>query len=492
MQDRYNLFKDKDIRAYDRKLEKFALQQQKQAQDDIYKKYNQKRQEIKSRLGQAYGDPEAIKAIQDEYDAAKKQLKADLATTQDVSQYKKLNENAFGPDGKLQKTAYQRKEDFDNFSKEYDKPKPEPEDEKTPPEDGNSGKLHIDKVQNAISDAAGAVSTGLGAVSTGLGAYLNSKIAGGRDPNSGHARNQAKIHEEQAAQYQKDAQANKQIANRDYRGEAEKNAIANAATENAQKIANMGNVSAGAAALARTVGTADYNTHMQRQDTQRAEGVKNMQNMHDNRSAAEEQRAAADQMDYNWQQQNNANAWNQYLSSGGHRSSSDTAVSKSQDADTAPTEQQPSTQPEATKPAEQPAEQPAQNNKVGLQNLTNYGAGSPVRRAMDSNGNVRGYRVSNGNISRAEQYDHNVSGEYSGPEYTADNEAMLQQALKDNPQYARQQGESVDAWTHRINGELGRGGNLGDFGSGFYNNFANEVPYKADQQNITSAVNRAY
>lgn len=480
MQDRYNLFKDKDIRAYDRKLEKFALQQQKQAQDDIYKKYNLKRQEIKNRLGQAYGNPEVIKAIQDEYDAAKKQLKADLATTQDVSQYKKLNENAIGPDGKLQKTAYQRKEDFDNFSKEYDTPEPEPE--KIPPEDdSNNRKPHIDKVQDTISNAAGAVSTG-------LGAYLNSKIAGGRDPNSGHARNQAKIHEEQAAQYQKDAQANKQIANRDYRGEAEKNAIANAATENAQKIANMGNVSAGAAAIARTVGTADYNTHMQRQDAQRAEGVKNMQNMHDNRSAAEEQRAAANQMDYNWQQQNSANAWNQYLSSGGHRSSSDTAASENQDGNIAPTEQKPSAQPEATKPTEQPA----QNTKVGLQNLTNYGAGSPVRRVMDSNGNVRGYRVSNGSISRAEQYDHNVSGEYSGPEYNISNETMLQQALKDNPQYARQQGESVDAWTNRINNELGRGGNLGDFGSGFYNNFANEVPYKADQQNITSAVSRAY
>ena len=477
MQDRYNLLKDKDIRAYDRKLERYALQQQKKAQNDIYKKYNSKRQEIQSKLGSAYGNPEAIKAIQDEYDAAKKQLKVDLATTQDVSQYKKLDENSFG-----------RREDFDKFSKEYDEAEAK---KKEPPADGEASdnSAATQKVQSTVSDAAGTVSTG-------LGAYLNSKLTGAKDPNSGHARNQARIHEEQAAQYQKDAQANKQIANRDYRGEAEKNAVANAATENAQKIANMGNVSAGAAALARTVGTADYNTHMQRQDTQRAEGVKNMQNMHDNRSAAEEQRAAADKMDYDWQTDSNANAWNQYLSSGGRRSSADAAASENQDSIPTPATQPSETQPEATQPeATQPSEQtpePQQMSNAQLQNTVNYASGSPVRRTIDSKGNVRGYRVNNGSISRAEQYDKNVSGEYSGNEYSLDDENALQQAYKNNPMLGKQEGESTDAWTHRINEQYGRGGNLGDFGSGFYNNFAKPVSYTADQQNITSAVNRPY
>ena len=475
MQDRYNLFRDKDIRAYDRKLEKYALQQQKKAQDEIYKKYNQKRQEIQSRLGQAYGNPEAIQAIQDEYDTAKKQLKADLATTQDVQQYKKFDSDT-------------SKEDFNKFSKEYDeakaKKKEPPADDETP-----DGPTAAQKAQSAVSDT-------VGTVSTGLGTYLNSKLAGAKDPNSGHARNQAKIHEEQAAQYQKDAQANKQIANRDYRGEAEKNAIANAATENAQKIANMGNVSAGAAAIERTVGTADYNTNMQRQDAQRAEGVKNMQNMHDNRSAAEEQRAAADKMDYDWQTDSNANAWNQYLSSGGRRSSADTAASKNQDSipsDTQPSETQPSeTQPSETQPSETQPSETQQSSEAQLQNTINYASGSPVRRVIDSKGNVRGYRVSNGDIQRAEQYDRDVSGEYSGDEYSLDDENALQQAYKNNPTLAKQEGESIDAWTHRINEQYGRGGNLGDFGSGFYNNFAKPVPYTADQQNITSAVSRPY
>ena len=485
MQDRYSLLRDKDIRAYDRKLEQYALQQQKKAQDEIYKKYNQKRQEIQSRLGQAYGNPEAIQAIQDEYDAAKKQLKADLATTQDISQYKKLNENSFGPDGKIKDTSYGRREDFDEFSKEYDETEAK---KKEPPADGETpdNSAAAQKAQSAVSDA-------VGTVSTGLGAYLNSKLAGAKDPNSGHARNQARIHEEQAAQYQKDAQANKQIANRDYRGEAEKNAVANAATENAQKIANMGNISAGAAALARTVGTADYNTHMQRQDAQRAEGVKNMQNMHDNRSAAEEQRASADKMDYDWQTDTNANAWNQYLSSGGRRSSVDAAASENQDNSPAPSETQPSEiQPSETQPSETQPSETQPSSEAQLQNTVNYASGSPVRRAMDSKGNVRGYRVSNGNISRAEQYDRNVSGEYSGTEYSADDEAALQQALKDNPMLAQQQGESIDAWTRRINEQYGRGGNLGDFGSGFYNNFAKPISYTADQQSITSAVSRPY
>ena len=470
MQDRYNLFRDKDIRTYDRKLEKYALQQQKKAQDEIYKKYNQKRQEIQSRLGQAHGNPEAIQAIQDEYDAAKKQFKADLATTQDVQQYKKFDSDT-------------SKEDFNKFSKEYDeakaKKKKPPVDDETPDDETPDGPTAVQKAQSAVSDT-------VGTVSTGLGAHLNSKLAGAKDPNSGHARNQAKIHEEQAAQYQKDAQANKQIANRDYRGEAEKNAIANAATENAQKIANMGNVSAGAAAIERTVGTADYDTNMKRQDAQRAEGAKNMQNMHDNRSAAEEQRAAADKMDYDWQTDSNANAWNQYLSSGGRRSSADIAASKNQYS--VPSETQPSeTQPSETQPSETQPSSEAQ-----LQNAVNYASGSPVRRVMDSKGNVRGYRVSNGGVQRAEQYDRNVSGDYSGNEYSLDDENALQQAYKNNPMLAQQEGESADAWTRRINEQYGRGGNLGDFGSGFYNNFAKSVPYTADQQNITSAVRRPY
>ena len=470
MQDRYNLFRDKDIRAYDRKLEQYALQQQKKAQDEIYKKYNQKRQEIQSRLGQAYGNPEAIQAIQDEYDTAKKQLKADLATTKDLQQYKKFDSDT-------------NKEDFNKFSKEYDEAeakKKEPPADNTAPDSSEI----VKKAQNTVSDT-------VGTVSTGLGAYLNSKLAGAKDPNSGHARNQAKIHEEQAAQYQKDAQANKQIANRDYRGEAEKNAIANAATENAQKIANMGNVSAGAAAIERTVGTADYNTHMQRKDAQRAEGVKNMQNMHDNRSAAEEQRAAANKMDYDWQTDSNANAWNQYLSSGGRRSSADIAASNNQDS--VPSETQPSeTQPSETQLSETQPSETQPSSEAQLQNAVNYASGSPVRRVIDSKGNVHGYRVSNGDIQRAEQYDRNVSGEYSGDEYSLDDENALQQAYKNNPMLAKQKGESIDAWTHRINERYGRGGNLGDFGSGFYNNFAKPVPYTADQQNITSAVSRPY
>ena len=475
MQDRYNLFRDKDIRAYDRKLEQYALQQQKKAQDEIYKKYNQKRQEIQSRLGQAYGNPEAIQAIQDEYDTAKKQLKADLATTQDLQQYKK-----FGSDTD--------KEDFNKFSKEYDEAKAK---KKKPPVDDEApdGPTAAQKAQSAVSDT-------VGTVSTGLGAHLNSKLAGAKDPNSGHARNQAKIHEEQAAQYQKEAQANKQIANRDYRGEAEKDAVANAATENAQKIANMGNVSAGAAAIERTVGTADYNATRQRQDAQRAEGAKNMQNMHDNRSAAEEQRAAADKMDYDWQTDSNANAWNQYLSSGGRRSSADITASKNQDSissETQPSETQPSeTQPSETQPSETQPSETQPSSEAQLQNTVNYASGSPVRRIMDSKGNVRGYRVSNGGIQRAKQYDRNVSGEYSGDEYSIDDENALQQAYKSNPMLAQQEGESADAWTRRINEQYGRGGNLGDFGSGFYNNFAKPLPYTADQQNITSAVSRPY
>lgn len=138
------------------------------------------------------------------------------------------------------------------------------------------------------------------------------------DPSgrSQQLRNQAQMHERQAMDEQKNSQANMQVANRNYRVEAEKNAVSQAASENAQKVANMGNASAGAAALERGVATADYNTHMQRQDQQRAEGVKNQREMWGSKQTAEEERGGANITDYKWRDTDKYNKNSAELSAG--------------------------------------------------------------------------------------------------------------------------------------------------------------------------------
>lgn len=169
------------------------------------------------------------------------------------------------------------------------------------------------------------------------------------DPSgkSQQLRNQAQMHERQAIDEQKNSQANMQVANRNYRVEAEKNAVSQAASENAQKVANMGNASAGAAALERGVATADYNTHMQRQDQQRAEGVKNQREMWGSKQTAEEERGSANITDYKWRDTDRYNRNAADLSDGG---------SEPTPEEPAPTPEpaEPETTPEPEEPAPEP------------------------------------------------------------------------------------------------------------------------------------------
>lgn len=125
----------------------------------------------------------------------------------------------------------------------------------------------------------------------------NSLIEGSNAPDKSdaHLRNQAQIHDKQAALEGANAAKESQIANRDYRGEADKNAAATAATKNAQNVANLGAAAGNAtAALARTVETPDYNTHMNRQDETRQRAVANQREAEGAKQTAERERAAAD------------------------------------------------------------------------------------------------------------------------------------------------------------------------------------------------------
>ena len=156
-------------------------------------------------------------------------------------------------------------------------------------------------------------------IASSLAGYFADKLAQQDEaPGAQNLHNQAALHDEQAAAEEANEQDSRQIANRDYREEAEKNAVAGAATENAQKVANLGNVSAGAAALARGVKSADYNTHMARQDEQREKAVQKQREAYGVRQTAEEERQAAEAENNDKRNMDIYNSLSRYLSMGGN------------------------------------------------------------------------------------------------------------------------------------------------------------------------------
>lgn len=130
---------------------------------------------------------------------------------------------------------------------------------------GDINKAIADNVSSAIANRTADIVSGV------------SKLGQAEDTDEAkYLRNQAQELRNQAQVEEKNAQKSMQIANRNVRATADTDATANATRQNAMTVANRGNVSAGAAALARTVGTnADYNSARSRSDTQRAEGIKN-------------------------------------------------------------------------------------------------------------------------------------------------------------------------------------------------------------------------
>ena len=142
----------------------------------------------------------------------------------------------------------------------------------------------------------------------------------GNDPSgrSKQLRQQARLHDVQATDEQKSAQQNFQVANRNARAEADKDAVAASAIKNAQTVNNLAaGTSAGTAALNRTVEQGDVAAHRQRADAQRAEGVKNQREMWGARQTAEEERGAANITDYQYRQSVGQTAMSDYLSQPG-------------------------------------------------------------------------------------------------------------------------------------------------------------------------------
>ena len=288
-----------------KKQQKYALQQQAAAQEKAHQAYKTAYYKLQQEYGAAKNDTAKLAELDEQKNNLVQKYKDDMAATTDLEQYKKtFNLDEYD---KAQNTSTK-----ENITEGSDT---EQENDSNDEHENDSN----DEQENDSNDEQENVNSNSSVATNSLVNYLASKTPGGtsQEPNSIHLRRQSEMHDKQAGDEQKNAQQNFQVANRNYRVEAEKNAASQAAAENAQKVSNMGNASAGAAALERTVEKADYNTHMQRQDQQRSEGVKNQREMWGARQTAEEERANADKGDHDYLQAQLYNNAASSLSMGG-------------------------------------------------------------------------------------------------------------------------------------------------------------------------------
>ena len=280
-----------------KKQQKYALQQQAAAQEKARQAYKTAYYKLQQEYGATKNDAAKLAELDKQKNNLVQKYKDDMAATTDLEQYKKtFNLDEYD---KAQNTSTKENITEGSNTEQENDNSPEQENDNSPEQ------------ENVNSSSSVATNS--------LVNYLASRTPGGtsQEPNSIHLRRQSEMHDKQAGDEQKNAQQNFQVANRNYRVEAEKNAASQAAAENAQKVNNMGNASAGAAALERIVEKADYNTHMQRKDQQRSEGVKNQREMWGARQTAEEERADADKGDHDYLQAQLYNNAASSLSMGG-------------------------------------------------------------------------------------------------------------------------------------------------------------------------------
>ena len=280
-----------------KKQQKYALQQQAAAQEKARQAYKTAYYKLQQEYGAAKNDTAKLAELDKQKNNLVQKYKDDMAATTNLEQYKKTF-------------------NLDEYDKAQNTSTKENITEGSNTEQGNDNNP---EQGNDNNPEQGNVNSSSSAATNSLVNYLASRTPGGtsQEPNSIHLRRQSEMHDKQAGDEQKNAQQNFQVANRNYRVEAEKNAASQAAAENAQKVNNMGNASAGAAALERIVEKADYNTHMQRKDQQRSEGVKNQREMWGARQTAEEERADADKDDHDYLQAQLYNNAASSLSMGG-------------------------------------------------------------------------------------------------------------------------------------------------------------------------------
>lgn len=340
------------LRTYEKKRQRYAIGKQSDAQVAETTRHTQQLAKLSAQMGAAVNDPQKKAELQQAYLDEENLHKTNMEATADLQQYySDFNEEAYDKEQaeKQQKETEQSSQQAEKQGQSSSSVNQQTQSSKTTTQSKD--------IKDSNDENSGFLSSGVSSAAVNsLSNYFMSKTPNGtpKAPNSERMRNQAEMHDKQAGDEQKNAQQNFQVANRDYRVEAEKNAASQAAAENAQKVHNLGSASAGAAALERDVKSADYNTHMQRQDQQRAEGVKNQREMWGARQTAEEERADADKEDYDYLDNQVYNNAATSLAIGGASDNGSSSASTKQQSQTTnndngqPTETEENTEQEAT------------------------------------------------------------------------------------------------------------------------------------------------
>ena len=286
-----NYFK-RNWNAYNKGISKLQKQYSKGEID-----YNTLLQET-GRLSNRYISEDAKR------EAAKKSMEASYKTAA----------NAKKTDAAVADVNYKLKQGISNTVKQLN---PFAKNKNTATNNKNTATNNENTAQRASTNV-GRIASSIQGVSAPYSTYIPRS---GIDPTgmSTAKRNQAAIHAQQASDEQKNAQANAQIANRDYRNEAGKNAAASAAIRSAQKMDTLpAATDLATAAVQREIGSPDYNTMMNRQDVQRKEGVTNQREMYGAQNVAADERGTANKWDYDARQRNIINSLTSGLSNGGY------------------------------------------------------------------------------------------------------------------------------------------------------------------------------
>lgn len=341
--------------------------------------------------------------------------------------------------------------------------------------DGNTGDKTDDKESDKPDDNTDDKASDKAEGNTGLSFTMKGGLRD-RDPSrfATHADRQAEMHDIQAGEEGKSEQRWAQTANRDPRVEADKDAVAQAASKNEQKIHNMGNASAGAAALEREEGTPDIEAAKQRSDAAQEKAQAAQREKWGARQTAEGERAGADAARYNAWDLSNYNWKSDKLSRGenpeGEPEQEEVVEEKPEEPEQ---EEVVEEKPEEPKPEEKPEEPEPEEDKYGVanrQNVINYTNGNTVRRTYDPNNQKRckAFYLKGGQVKRWPQGDVDANGNNDNgkdpkndlPDWNMQMEEQLKSAVSGGSSFNRKEGESMNQYNTRMSKE--RGGNRYD------------------------------
>lgn len=217
--------------------------------------------------------------------------------------------------------------------------------------------------EKKVQPAGASLFSGLSAAA-GKMIYGESGDPMGRDA---HLNRQSEMHDREAAKHDVAAQKENQIANRDERRETAKDALADGATKSKDAVNKLGNVGAGAAALARVTGEGNLDANRNRKDQARQKGVENMEKAEDERQLAEQERSGADVYGYQARDMQVSNQESDELSKGKGDTVQEDNTKKEEDQ----TKVDPP-DPEKDKPEKK--KEPVEGNWQEAINLLSYGA----------------------------------------------------------------------------------------------------------------------